>query len=131
MNIPKATGVLMQPMLEGKELFIGVKKEPGFGHIILCGLGGIFVEIMKDYSVGLAPISETEATNMIQQLKTYPLLQGYRGKKGINLELFASLICKISKLVRAVPQIQEIDINPLIAFDNEIIAVDARVMVED
>jgi len=131
MNLPEATGVLMQPMLNGTELFIGVKKEPGFGHLILCGLGGIFVEILKDFSVGLAPVSEKEAATMIKQLKAYPLLQGYRGKKGINLALFASLISKISQLVVAVPQIKEIDINPLIAFDEQIIAVDARVMVED
>jgi len=131
MNLPEATGVLMQPMLSGTELFIGVKKEPGFGHLILCGLGGIFVEILKDFSVGLAPVSEIEAATMIKQLKAYPLLQGYRGKKGINLALFASLINKISQLVMVVPQIKEIDINPLIAFNDQIIAVDARVMVED
>ena len=131
MQIPDAKAVLIQPMLKGTELFIGAKKEGAFGHVILCGLGGVFVEIIKDFNVGLTPISKIEATNMIKQLKAYPLLQGYRGKKGINLLLFASLINKISQLVTEAPQIKEIDINPLIAFDNHIIAVDTRIMIED
>ena len=131
MKIQDATGVLMQPMLKGTELFIGVKKEGAFGHLILCGLGGIFVEILKDISVGLAPIGDTEALQMIKNLKAYPLLKGYRGKTGINLELFAALISKVSQLVLTVPEITEIDINPLMATGNQIIAVDARIRVEN
>ena len=129
MKIQNASGVLIQPMLNGTELFIGVKKEGAFGHLILCGLGGVFVEILKDVQVGLAPISKTEALVMIENLKSYPLLKGYRGKLGINLELFASLINKVSDLVMINPEITEIDLNPLIAFNDQIIVVDARIKV--
>ncbi|MCF6213682.1 MAG: acetate--CoA ligase family protein [Flavobacteriaceae bacterium] len=130
-QIPEATSVLIQPMLKGTELFIGVKKEGAFGHLILCGLGGVFVEILKDISIGLLPISKTEAMKMIKNLKAYPLLKGYRGKPGINLELFASLISKVSLLVKTIPEITEIDINPLIATGKNIIAVDARISIEN
>jgi len=116
-------------MLNGTELFIGVKKEGAFGHLILCGLGGVFVEILKDVQVGLAPISKTEARVMIENLNSYPLLKGYRGKLGINLDLFASLINKVSNLVMINPEITEIDLNPLIAFNDQIIVVDARIKV--
>lgn len=129
MKIPNATAVLLQPMLKGTELFIGVKKEGEFGHLILCGLGGIFVEILKDVSLKLAPINLEEAHSMIQNLKTYPILKGFRGQSGINLEQFALLICKVSELIMVVPEISEIDINPLIAFDDQIVAVDARIKI--
>ncbi len=129
MKIPDATAVLLQPMLKGTELFIGVKKESEFGHLILCGLGGIFVEILKDISLKLAPINLEEARLMIQNLKAYPMLKGFRGQRGINLEQFAILITNISQLVLAVPEITEIDINPLIAFDDQIVAVDARIRI--
>jgi len=129
MKIQNASGVLIQPMLNGTELFIGVKKEGAFGHLILCGLGGVFVEILKDVQVGLAPISKTEARVMIENLNSYPLLKGYRGKLGINLDLFASLINKVSNLVMINPEITEIDLNPLIAFNDQIIVVDARIKV--
>lgn len=127
MKIPDATAVLLQPMLKGTELFIGVKKEGDFGHMILCGLGGIFVEILKDVQLQLAPVSFDDAKLMIQKLKIYPMLKGFRGQSGINLEQFALLISKVSELVLAVPEITEIDINPLIAFDDQIVAVDARI----
>lgn len=128
-KIPDATAVLLQPMLKGTELFIGVKKEGEFGHIILCGLGGIFVEVLKDFSLKLAPINLEEAHTMIQNLKAYPMLKGFRGQRGINLEQFALLITKVSDLVQVIPDITEIDINPLIAFDDQILAVDARIKI--
>jgi acetyltransferase len=130
MQIDGATSVLIQPMQQGMELFIGSKREPGYAPIVVCGLGGIFVEVLKDVSTAMAPISEQESLQMIQNLKAYPMLQGIRGKKGIDINSYASSIKKIGLLVQAVPEIMELDLNPLLATENKIIAVDARIRIE-
>ena len=130
MNIPNAEGVLLQPMLKGIELFIGAKNEGKFGTLVFCGMGGILVEILKDVQYNLAPFDENEALDMIKKLKAYPLLQGYRAKKGINLQAFAHFISQISHLVALAPEIAELDINPLIATNNNIVAVDARIKID-
>ena len=129
MQIKDATGVLMQPMAKGRELFAGVKYEEKFGHLILCGMGGIFIEVLKDFSTGLAPVSNEEATRMIEKLKMYPVLKGVRGQEGINLELFADILLRLSALASALPQIREMDLNPLIASGKDIFAVDARIRI--
>jgi len=129
-EIKGAEGVLLQPMIKGVELFIGAKKEGAFGHVILCGMGGVFVEILKDFQSALTPFDETEALSMIQNLKAYPLLKGYRGQKGINTEDFAKFVSKISQLVTIAPEISELDINPLIASKNKIVVVDARIKID-
>jgi acetyltransferase len=100
MNIEGAEGVLLQPMLKGRELFLGAKHEPGYGHIILCGLGGIFVEVMKDVTSALVPVSEAEALDMIRRLKGYKLFEGVRGEKGINEKAFADIVVRLSELLR-------------------------------
>jgi len=130
MEIPDAQAVMVQPMLKGQELFIGSKYEERFGHIVLCGLGGIFVEIFKDVASGLAPLVTEEALSMIRSLKGYKIFQGARGQKGINEYAFAKLIVQLSSLLRFAREIKELDINPLLATDKGIIAVDARVRVE-
>lgn len=130
LQIPDATGVLLQPMLSGMEIYVGAKKEGTFGHTVLCGLGGITIEITKDISVGLAPLSVMEIQNMISKLQVYPILKGYRGKKGINITQFETIISKISDLVGYLPEISELDINPLLANETEIFAVDARIKLE-
>lgn len=130
MKLKDVTGVLVQPMLSGTELFIGAKYEPKFGHLILCGLGGILVEVLKDVQAALCPISKEEAILMIKKLKGYRIIQGVRGKKGVNEEKFAEIICKVSALLAAAPEIVELDINPLLAKDNDIIAVDARINIK-
>jgi len=130
MRIDGATSVLVQPMKKGLELFIGVKKEAGFGHLIMCGLGGTYVEIHKDISVKLTPLAIDDAYDMIKKLKIYPILQGARGNKGIDIDLFAETILQVSKLVNQFPEIEELDINPLLANSKEIIAVDSRIKVE-
>lgn len=130
MNIPETTEVMIQPMLSGQELFIGAKYEPGFGHIILCGLGGIFVEVLKDVASGLAPLSFNEATSMIRSLKSYKIIQGTRGQKGLNEKLFTEIIVRLSVMLRFTPEIKEMDINPLLANEKDVIAVDARIRVE-
>ncbi len=130
-KIKDATGVLIQKMLKkGTELFIGAKKEEKYGHIILCGLGGIFIEVFKDFSAALAPITNTEALDMIRSLKSYPLFKGVRGKKGINENKFAEIIVNLSYVLKEVPEIVELDLNPLIAVDDEIIVVDSRIRLE-
>jgi acetyltransferase len=130
MQIDGATSVLIQPMQQGMELFIGAKRETGYPPIVVCGLGGIFVEVLKDVSTAMTPISEQESLQMIQHLKAYPMLQGIRGKKGIDINSYASSIKKIGLLVQAVPEIMELDLNPLLATENKIIAVDARIRIE-
>lgn len=129
-KIKGATAVMVQPMLQGTELFIGAKYEPKFGHIILCGLGGIFVEVLQDVSSGLAPLTFNEAYSMIRSLKGYKIIKGTRGKKGISEEQFADIIVRLSSLLRFATEIKEIDFNPVIATENNITVVDSRIYIE-
>ena len=129
MQIQGATAVMVQKMIKGTELFIGAKYEERFGHVVLCGLGGIFVEVLRDVSSGLAPLSYEEAYSMIHSLRAYKILKGTRGKKGINERKYAEIIVRLSTLLRFATEIKEIDINPLLADDNDVIAVDARILV--
>ncbi|GHV35916.1 acetyl-CoA synthetase [Bacteroidia bacterium] len=129
MKIPDATGVLIQEMVSGRELFAGVKKEGDFGHLIMCGMGGIFIEVLKDVATGLVPICKEEALEMIKSLKCYKMLEGVRGQKGINIDRFADIIVSLSDLVTKYPEITEMDINPLLANEHHITAVDARIKV--
>ena len=130
MNIEGATHVLVQKMLHGTELFVGAKYESRFGHIVLCGLGGIFVEVLKDTSSGLAPLSYGEAYSMIHSLRAYKIIKGTRGQAGINEARFAEVIVRLSTLLRFATEIKEMDINPLLADENGVVAVDARIYVE-
>ena len=130
MQIQDATAVMVQKMIRGTELFIGAKYEPRFGHVVLCGLGGIFVEVLKDVSSGLAPLSYEEAYSMIRSLRGYKILKGTRGQKGINERKYAEIIVRLSTLLRFATEIKEMDINPLLADEQDVIAVDARILVE-
>ena len=130
MKIPDATAVMVQKMINGKELFIGAKYEPRFGHVVLCGLGGIFVEVLKDVSSGLAPLSYEEAYSMIHSLKGYKIIKGTRGQAGINEDKYAEIIVRLSTLLRFATEIKEMDINPLLADEHDVVAVDARILVE-
>jgi acetyltransferase len=129
-DIKGAHSVLIQPMISGMEIFIGAKKEGAYPHIVLCGLGGIFVEVLKDVNASMIPISHEEAKHMITELKAYPILKGTRGKKGIHLDTLAHIIEKVSQLLFIAPEIAELDINPLLANENDIIAVDTRIRIE-
>ena len=129
-QIPDATAVMVQKMIKGTELFIGAKYEERFGHVVLCGLGGIFVEVLRDVSSGLAPLSYAEAYSMIHSLRAYKILKGTRGQQGINERKYAEIIVRLSTLLRFATEIKEIDINPLLADANEVIAVDARILIE-
>jgi acetyltransferase len=130
MNIPDATGVMLQQMLNGTELFVGAKHEEDFGHIVLMGLGGIFIEVLKDIASALAPVSKTEALKMMTELRSYKLLEGVRKREGVNQELFAEVLVKLSALLNAAPEIMELDLNPLLGKMDSIIAVDGRIRIE-
>jgi acetyltransferase len=130
MQIPDATAIMVQKMISGTELFIGAKYEERFGHVVLCGLGGIFVEVLKDVSSGLAPLSYNEAYSMIHSLRGYKILKGTRGQKGINEQKYAEIIVRLSTLLRFATEIKEMDINPLLADGQNVVAVDARIRIE-
>ncbi len=130
MKIEGAKAIMVQKMIKGKELFIGAKYEPRFGHIVLCGLGGIFVEVLKDVSSGLAPLSYDEAYSMIHSLRAYKIIKGTRGQKGLNEQKYAEIIVRLSTLLRFTTEIKELDINPLLADEDNVTAVDARIRIE-
>jgi acetyltransferase len=111
-------------------LFVGAKAEPKFGHMVLCGLGGIFIEVLKDVSAGLAPIATDEAGKMIKNLRSYGIIKGARGQEGVNEEMFAEVVTRVSALVKAAPEIAEMDLNPLLGKADRVVAVDARIRIE-
>ncbi len=101
-------------MLDGIELFAGAKYEPAFGHVVLCGMGGIFVEVMQDVASGLAPLSMAESERMIRSLKGYKMLEGIRGQEGIDLDAFADIVVRLSTILRYATEIAELDLNPIL-----------------
>ena len=129
-KIKDTTAVLMAEMASGIELFLGAKYEDRFGHIILCGMGGIFVEVFKDLTSGLAPLTMCEAASMIKNLRAYKLIKGYRGHNGANERKFAEIMVRLSTLLRFAVEIKELDINPLIGSGDKLVAVDARIRIE-
>ena len=129
MQIKDTTAVLMQPMLSGTELFAGAKREDKFGHMVLGGMGGIFIEVLKDVSSSLSPVSRQDALGMIRRLKSYKIIQGVRGQQGISEEKFSEVLTRLSALLEAAPEIYEMDLNPLLGKGEQVVAVDARVNV--
>jgi acyl-CoA synthetase (NDP forming) len=112
----KIDGITVEPMVPiGKEIIIGAKKDPQFGHMIMFGLGGIYVEILKDVTFRIAPVSQDEAVKMIEEIKTIELLRGARGEKPVDIKAIAKVIESVGRIVTDYPQIQEFEINPLIA----------------
>ena len=130
MKIKETTSVLIQPMLSGTELFAGAKLEHKFGHMVLCGLGGIFIEVLKDVSYGLAPLTKGEASKMVKELNGYGIIKGARGQEGVNEEKFIDTIVRLSALVKIAPEIFEMDLNPLLGNKDNVVAVDARIRIE-
>lgn len=130
MQIKDTTAILMQPMLSGTELYIGAKRDDKFGHLVLCGLGGIFIEALKDVQAGLAPLSLDEAKNLVNRLRSAKILDGLRGQPPIGRERFAEIATRVSALVTAAPEIFEMDLNPLLGNAKGIVAVDARIRIE-
>lgn len=130
MQIKDTTAVLMQPMLSGMELFAGAKREDKFGHMLLCGMGGIFIEVLRDVSTGLSPLSQDEALEMIRGLKSYAILEGLRGQEGVDIHAYAVILTRLSALVKAAPEIFEMDLNPLLGSARQVVAVDARINIQ-
>jgi len=130
---PKAQiqGVSVQLMASsGVEVIVGMSKDPQFGPVLMFGLGGVFVEVLKDVSFRIVPVTERDAREMIKEIKGYPILEGYRGQKPANIPALEKLIIKVSQFVEKNPQIKELDLNPVFAYPDKAVAVDARIILE-
>ncbi|RKK03459.1 acetate--CoA ligase family protein, partial [Teichococcus wenyumeiae] len=125
---PRLRGMLVQPMVpRGVELIIGARRDPVFGPVVAVGLGGVLVELLQDTAVAPAPLGLEQAGRMLRGLRGYPLLAGFRGGAGVDLEQLAAILCRVAELVAAEPGIAELDINPLICAPGRILAVDALI----
>ncbi|MDY6964529.1 MAG: acetate--CoA ligase family protein [Halobacteriota archaeon] len=126
------TGIGVQKMADpGVEIIVGMTKDPQFGPALMFGLGGVFVEILKDVSFRIVPIEERDADEMIKEIKGYPVLEGYRGSPPASVDKIKDLLLNMSKFVSDHPEIDEIDLNPVFAYPNGLVVADARVIVEE
>jgi acetyltransferase len=126
-------GVTVQPMINIKdsvELILGTKKDPVFGTVIMVGSGGVTAELYRDRTLGFPPLNERLARRMLESLKIWPLLQGYRGRPPVNMDRLLEILIRLSYLAADYPEISELDINPLLAGEKEVIALDARVIID-
>ncbi len=130
MAIKDTYAVEMYPMLDGTDVYIGAIRDEKFGHQIFFGLGGIFIEVLKDVQSALAPITADEAKQMLTKLRGYKILQGVRGQEPVNIDLYAEQVARVSALVQAAPEIVEMDLNPLLGNPRYVTAVDARIRIE-
>lgn len=123
-------GVAVQPMApQGTEVIVGMSKDPQFGPVLMFGLGGIFVEVLKDVAFRIVPLEPRDARQMIREIKGFPILQGVRGQEPADLGALESLLLKLSEFVEAHPEIEELDLNPVFAYKDGCMAVDARIVV--
>ncbi len=124
-------GISVQKMVRpGTEVIVGTSKDPQFGPVIMFGLGGIFVELLKDVSFRVIPVERKDAQEMIKEIKGYPLLQGYRGKEPADISSLVNIILKLSRFIEENPGIKELELNPIFAYRNRAVAVDARIILE-
>ena len=130
MAIKDTYAVEMYPMLDGTEVYIGAIRDPKFGHQVFFGLGGIFIEVLKDVQSALVPISVSEAKEALTHLRGYKILQGVRGQQPVNIDVYAEQIARVAALVMAAPEIAEMDLNPLLGNPKNVVAVDARIRIE-
>jgi acetate---CoA ligase (ADP-forming) subunit beta len=131
MPTARIDGVSVQKMARsGVELIIGMTKDFQFGPVIMFGLGGIMVELLKDVSFRIVPLTRRDASDMIKEIKGYALLQGYRGHEPVGISHLEELLLKVSDFIEKNPQIKELDLNPLIGYKDGIVAVDARIILE-
>lgn len=127
----KIDGVSVQSQAKpGVELIIGTFKDAQFGPVIMFGLGGIFVEVLKDVAFRIIPIERRDAAEMIKEIKAFPLLQGYRGQESAHLPSLEKILLKVSDFVEKTPEIKEIDLNPVFAYKESAVAADARIVLE-
>jgi acetyltransferase len=130
--IPQAAvwGICIQEMIKGaREVIIGVNRDPQFGHLVMFGLGGIYVEVLQDVSFRIVPVSKREAEKMVTEIRSYPLLKGMRGQKGVDISAIVETIQRISQLISDFPEIVEMDINPLMVKEEGCIAADVRITI--
>ncbi len=130
MAIKDTYAVEMYPMLDGTEVYIGAIRDNKFGHQVFFGLGGIFIEVLKDVQSSLVPISADEAKEALTKLRGYKILQGVRGQQPVNVDVYAEQIARVAALVMAAPEIAEMDLNPLLGNPKNVVAVDARIRIE-
>lgn len=130
MAIKDTYAVEMYPMLDGTEVYIGAIRDNKFGHQVFFGLGGIFIEVLKDVQSSLVPISADEAKEALTRLRGYKILQGVRGQQPVNVDVYAEQIARVAALVMAAPEIAEMDLNPLLGNPKNVVAVDARIRIE-
>jgi acetate---CoA ligase (ADP-forming) subunit beta len=127
----KIEGVSVQPMARpATEVIIGMNKDEQFGPVLMFGLGGILVEVLKDVSFRIVPLTKRDAREMIREIKAYPVLEGYRGQEPADIETLENLLLKVSDFVEKHPDIKEMDLNPIFAYKDGAIAVDARIILE-
>jgi len=129
---PQATiqGISVQPMAPpGIEVIIGMSTDPQFGPVIMFGLGGVLVEILKDVSFRIVPVTRRDAAEMVREIKGYPVLAGFRGQKPASVPALEGLIVKVSRFIEDNPQVRELDLNPVFAYEDKAVAVDARVVL--
>jgi acyl-CoA synthetase (NDP forming) len=132
-NYPKAKieGISVQKMAHpGIEVIIGMTKDEQFGPVLMFGLGGILVEVLKDVSFRIVPLTKRDANQMIKEIKGYPLLEGYRGQEPADIPFLEALMLKVSDFIDKNPEVKELDLNPVFAYKDGAVAVDARVILE-
>ena len=124
-------GVSVQGMAKpGVEVILGVSKDLQFGPVIMFGLGGVLVEVLKDVAFRVVPLTKRDASQMIRGIKGYPLLEGYRGQDPANVPMLEEAILKLSQFIESHPEIKELDLNPVFAYKDGLAAVDARIVLE-
>jgi acyl-CoA synthetase (NDP forming) len=127
----RINGVLVQEMApQSTEVIVGAIKDPQFGQALMFGLGGIFVELLKDVTFRIAPITRQDAEEMITEVKAYPLLKGYRNTPPADINAIVTVLLNTSKLIMDYPEIKELDLNPVMAYEKGVKTVDARIILE-
>jgi len=127
----KIMGILVQEMIPpSTEIIVGATKDPQFGPALMFGLGGIFVEVLKDVSFRIAPITRSDAQEMITEVKGYPILRGYRGQPPADINAIVEILLNTSRLVMDHPEIRELDLNPILVYEKGAKTVDARIILE-
>jgi len=122
--------ILVQEHCSGVEMFLGIKKDPTFGHVLLAGIGGIFVEVYKDISFRVCPITKNDAEHMLDELHGKAILRGVRGQKPVNRKALVDAMVKLSELPRKLPKMEELDVNPFFVNEKDGKAVDARIVLD-
>jgi len=124
-------GLTVQKMAPpGIQVIVGMNKDPQFGPVLMFGLGGILVELLKDVSFRIVPVTKRDAAEMIREIKGYPLLEGYRGQEPANIDALQDIIVRVSQFVERTPEIKELDLNPIFAYRDKAVSVDARIVLE-